>query len=89
MPAALVLTACASTTAPSATDAPVRTVAVPTLPPAPAALLVAPERPAPPVSGRAADILSHAAEFGAYVGRLELQNQGWRDWYRAQGTEGK
>lgn len=59
---------------------------MPTLPPAPAALLVAPDRPPPPVSGSPADLLAHAAEFGAYVGQLEVQTQGWRQWYQRQGA---
>lgn len=88
MLAASALTACASTGAPSATDAPVRTVEMPVMPPAPPALLVSPTRPLPPASGSPADLLSHAAEFGAYVGKLEAQLDGWQRWY-GEGQEGR
>lgn len=82
--AVLALTACASTNAPSATDAPVRTVEMPVMPPVPAVLLTPPVRPMPPASGSAQDLLAHAAEYGAYVGKLETLNQGWLEWWQEQ-----
>ena len=74
--AALALTACASTNAPSV----IETVEVPVMPPVPAALMDTPVRPAPPAAGTPAALLEHAARFGAYVQKLETLNQGWRDW---------
>ena len=75
---ALALTACASTTKPSAT--PIKTVERPVMPPVPAVLWEVPVRPAPPASGSPADLLEHGVRFGAYVKTLELLNQGWREW---------
>ena len=75
---ALGLTACASTAKPSAT--PIKTVEKPVMPPVPAALLDTPLRPEPPESGKPEALLRHAVRFGAYVQKLEVQNQGWRDW---------
>lgn len=75
---ALALTACGSTTAPSATEIKVIEKAV--MPTPPAALMVAPVRPNPPKDGKTATLLEHAAEFGGYVAELENQNQAWRDW---------
>ena len=75
---ALALTACSSTTAPSATEITVVEQAV--MPTPPAALMVAPVRPHPPKDGKTATLLEHAAEFGGYVSELENQNQAWRDW---------
>ena len=80
---ALALTACANTGKPSAT--PIKTVEVPTMPAPPAALLAAPQRPAPPENGTVQKLLQHAAEFGGYVAGLELQNEAWREW--AGGSE--
>ncbi|MCP2041457.1 hypothetical protein L1281_002057 [Neisseria sp. HSC-16F19] len=59
---------------------------MPTLPPVPGGLLLTHTRPAPPLSGSPRNLLEHAAAYGAYVGRLEAQTQGWRDWY--QGAAG-
>ncbi|MFC5920868.1 hypothetical protein ACFPVS_09070 [Neisseria weixii] len=75
---ALVLTACGSTSKPSAT--PIKTIGKPVMPPVPAALLDTPLRPEPPESGKPEDLLHHAVRFGSYVQKLEAQNQGWRDW---------
>lgn len=50
------------------------------MPPVPAALLEIPVRPEPPESGKPEALLRHAVKFGAYVQKLEVQNQGWRDW---------
>ena len=87
---ALALTACGSTTAPSATEIKVIEKAV--MPTPPAALMVAPVRPHPPKDGKTATLLEHAAEFGGYVAELENQNQAWRDWVNSQtavdGSEG-
>ena len=55
------------------------------MPAPPAALMVAPERPAPPENGTVQKLLQHAAEFGGYVAGLELQNEAWREW--AGGSE--
>ena len=77
------LTACANTAKPSAT--PIKTIEVPVMPAPPAALMVAPERPAPPENGTVQKLLQHAAEFGGYVAGLELQNEAWREW--AGGSE--
>ncbi|HEY9931655.1 TPA: hypothetical protein WI689_001983 [Neisseria meningitidis] len=75
---ALAITACSSTTAPSATE--IKVVEKAVLPTPPAALMVAPVRPNPPKDGKTATLLEHAAEFGGYVAELENQNQAWRDW---------
>ncbi|WP_349267462.1 hypothetical protein [Neisseria sp. HMSC073G10] len=87
---ALALTACSSTTAPSATEIKVVEKAVMPIPPA--ALMVAPVRPNAPKDGKTAMLLEHAAEFGGYVAELENQNQAWRDWVNSQaevdGSEG-
>ncbi|WP_371460048.1 hypothetical protein [Neisseria flavescens] len=87
---ALALTACSSTTAPSATEIKIVEKAVMPIPPA--ALMVAPVRPNPPKDGKTATLLEHAAEFGGYVAELENQNQAWRDWVNSQaavdGSEG-
>lgn len=76
------LTACGSTAAPSVT--PIKTVEKPVMPPVPAALMDTPLRPEPPESGKPQDLLRHAVKFGAYVQKLEVQNQGWRDWVSSQ-----
>ncbi|HEZ2467935.1 TPA: hypothetical protein ACFPAV_002177 [Neisseria meningitidis] len=75
---ALAITACSSTTAPSATE--IKVVEKAVLPTPPAALMVAPVRPNPPKDGKTVTLLEHAAEFGGYVAELENQNQAWRDW---------
>lgn len=79
---ALAITACSSTSAPSATEIKVIEKAV--MPTPPAALMVAPVRPHPPKDGKTATLLEHAAEFGGYVAELENQNQAWRDWVNSQ-----
>lgn len=87
---ALAITACSSTSAPSATE--IKIVEKAVMPTPPAALMVAPVRPNPPKDGKTATLLEHAAEFGGYVSELENQNQAWRDWVDSQaavdGTEG-
>ncbi|WP_369524821.1 hypothetical protein [Neisseria blantyrii] len=87
---ALAITACSSTTAPSATE--IKIVEKAVMPTPPAALMVAPVRPNPPKDGKTATLLEHAAEFGGYVAELENQNQAWRDWVNSQaavdGSEG-
>ncbi|HHX2513062.1 TPA: hypothetical protein ACU8BT_002025 [Neisseria subflava] len=87
---ALALTACSSTSAPSATE--IKIVEKAVMPTPPAALMVAPVRPNPPKDGKTATLLEHAAEFGGYVAELENQNAAWRDWVNSQaevdGTEG-
>ncbi|HGF8708787.1 TPA: hypothetical protein ACJCNJ_000173 [Neisseria meningitidis] len=87
---ALAITACSSTSAPSATE--IKVVEKAVLPTPPAALMVAPVRPNPPKDGKTATLLEHAAEFGGYVAELENQNQAWRDWVNSQaavdGSEG-
>ena len=50
------------------------------MPAAPAALMVAPERPTPPENGTVQKLLQHAADFGGYVSELENQNAAWRAW---------
>ena len=79
---ALAITACSSTTAPSATE--IKVVEKAVMPTPPAALMVAPVRPNPPKDGKTATLLEHAAEFGGYVSELENQNQAWRDWVNSQ-----
>lgn len=54
------------------------------MPTPPAALTVAPVRPAPPKDGTVKSLLEHAVEFGAYAAELENQNQAWRDWAGSQ-----
>lgn len=54
------------------------------MPPVPAVLLTPPVRPMPPASGSAQDLLAHAAEYGAYVGKLETLNRGWLEWWQEQ-----
>ncbi|WP_308027264.1 hypothetical protein [Neisseria bergeri] len=87
---ALAITACSSTTAPSATE--IKVVEKAVMPTPPAALMVAPVRPNAPKDGKTATLLEHAAEFGGYVAELENQNQAWRDWVNSQaavdGSEG-
>ncbi|HEZ4669722.1 TPA: hypothetical protein WIW05_001138 [Neisseria meningitidis] len=87
---ALALTACSSTTAPSATE--IKVVEKAVMPTPPAALMVTPVRPNSPKDGKTATLLEHAAEFGGYVAELENQNQAWRDWANSQaavdGSEG-
>ncbi|HEY9981216.1 TPA: hypothetical protein ACFN76_002022 [Neisseria meningitidis] len=87
---ALALTACSSTSAPSATE--IKVVEKAVMPTPPAALMVAPVRPNPPKDGKTVTLLEHAAEFGGYVAELENQNQAWRDWVNSQaavdGSEG-
>lgn len=87
---ALAITACSSTTAPSATE--IKVVEKAVMPTPPAALMVAPARPNPPKDGKTATLLEHAAEFGGYVAELENQNAAWRDWVNSQaavdGSEG-
>ena len=75
---ALAITACSSTTVPSATE--IKIVEKAVMPTPPAALMVAPVRPHPPKDGKTATLLEHAAEFGGYVAELENQNAAWRDW---------
>ncbi|ELL32375.1 hypothetical protein NM63006_1029, partial [Neisseria meningitidis 63006] len=70
---ALAITACSSTSAPSATE--IKVVEKAVMPTPPAALMVAPVRPNPPKDGKTATLLEHAAEFGGYVAELENQNQ--------------
>ena len=79
---ALAITACSSTSAPSATE--IKIVEKAVMPTPPAALMVAPVRPNPPKDGKTATLLEHAAEFGGYVSELENQNQAWRDWVNSQ-----
>ena len=79
---ALALTACSSTSVPSATE--IKVVEKAVMPTPPAALMVAPVRPSPPKDGKTATLLEHAAEFGGYVAELENQNQAWRDWVNSQ-----
>ena len=50
------------------------------MPAPPAALTVAPVRPAPPESGSTRALLEHAVEYGGYVAELENQNTAWREW---------
>lgn len=50
------------------------------MPEPPAALMVAPPRPAPPKNGTVRALLEHAAEYGAYAQTLEIQNAAWREW---------
>ncbi|HEZ2467182.1 TPA: hypothetical protein WHT19_001200 [Neisseria meningitidis] len=87
---ALAITACSSTSAPSATE--IKVVEKAVMPTPPAALMVAPVRPNSPKDGKTATLLEHAAEFGGYVAELENQNQAWRDWVNSQaavdGSEG-
>ncbi|HEZ0779935.1 TPA: hypothetical protein WGQ89_000367 [Neisseria meningitidis] len=87
---ALAITACSSTSAPSATE--IKVVEKAVMPTPPAALMVAPVRPNPPKDGKTVTLLEHAAEFGGYVSELENQNQAWRDWVNSQaavdGSEG-
>ena len=87
---ALAITACSSTTAPSATE--IKVVEKAVMPTPPAALMVAPARPNPPKDGKTATLLEHAAEFGGYVSELENQNAAWREWVNSQaevdGSEG-
>ncbi|CBY90755.1 hypothetical protein [Neisseria meningitidis] len=87
---ALAITACSSTSAPSATE--IKVVEKAVMPTPPAALMVAPVRPNPPKDGKTVTLLEHAAEFGGYVAELENQNQAWRDWVNSQaavdGSEG-
>lgn len=87
---ALAITACSSTTAPSATE--IKVVEKAVMPMPPAALMVAPVRPNPPKDGKTATLLEHATEFGGYVAELENQNQAWREWVNSQaevdGSEG-
>ena len=87
---ALAITACSSTSAPSATE--IKVVEKAVMPTPPAALMVAPVRPHPPKDGKTATLLEHAAEFVGYVSELENQNQAWRDWVNSQvavdGSEG-
>lgn len=78
------LSACNITKNHSATDAPVRVVEKPVLPPVPSALMQKPPRPEPPASGKAADLLAHAADFGAYVRQLEIKLDGWIQWAQEQ-----
>lgn len=75
---ALAITACSSTTAPSATE--IKVVEKAVMPTPPAELMVAPVRPNPPKDGKTATLLEHAAEFGGYVAELENQNTAWREW---------
>lgn len=75
---AWVLTACSTTEKNLAT--PINTVLMPIMPSPPAALMVIPQRPAPPESGDVRTLLIHAADYGAYVSELENQNNAWRSW---------
>ena len=77
--AAWVLTACASTTAPSAT--PIKTVKVAEIPPVSSELLAVHERPERPAGGSPQQLLHHAVAYGAYTQKLELQISGWQQWY--------
>lgn len=77
----MALTACASTAKPSVT-APIKTVAVPEIPPAPFELLAEHERPARPAGGSPEQLLNHAVQYGAYCQKLEAQVSGWQAWYR-------
>ena len=78
--AALALTACASTAKPSAT--PIKTVDIPVMPAAPSELLAIHERPARPAGGSPEQLLNHAAAYGAYCQKLQMQVSGWQAWYR-------
>ncbi|ELL09016.1 UDP-N-acetylmuramoylalanyl-D-glutamyl-2, 6-diaminopimelate--D-alanyl-D-alanine ligase domain protein, partial [Neisseria meningitidis 2004090] len=71
---ALAITACSSTSAPSATE--IKVVEKAVMPTPPAALMVAPVRPNPPKDGKTATLLEHAAEFGGYVAELEKSKSG-------------
>ena len=79
--AALALTACASTAKPSVTM-PIKTVAVPEIPPAPFELLAEHEHPARPAGGSPEQLLNHAVQYGAYCQKLQMQVSGWQAWYR-------
>lgn len=80
----MVLTACNSTTAPSAIPTtPVKTVERAVMPPVPSELLAKHERPERPAGGSPEQLLSHAVRFGAYVQQTEAQVQGWQEWYEA------
>ena len=79
---ALALTACGSTARPSAT--PIKVVERPVLPPVSAELLAEHDKPAAPLSGSPQDLLEHAADYGAWCGRRDLQVQGWQAWYRRE-----
>lgn len=74
----LMLTACKSTTPHLATN--VQTVEMPVMPSPPAALLIAPERPAKLQTGNKAALLNHSVAIGVYIGELENQNAAWRAW---------
>ena len=77
--AVLALTACASTTAPSAT--PIKTITVAEMPPAPYELLAVHERPERPAGGSPQQLLNHAVQYGAYTQKLASQVRGWQEWY--------
>ena len=76
---ALALTACASTTAPSAT--PIKTIRTAEMPSAPHELLAKHERPERPAGGSPQQLLNHAVAYGAYTQKLETQIGGWQTWY--------
>nr|WP_279032023.1 hypothetical protein [Snodgrassella alvi] len=50
------------------------------MPSPPAALLIAPERPAKLQTGNKAALLNHSVAIGVYIGELENQNAAWRVW---------
>ena len=77
--AAWVLTACASTTAPSVT--PIKTIRTAEMPSAPHELLAKHERPERPAGGSPQQLLNHAVAYGAYTQKLETQIGGWQTWY--------
>ncbi|WP_431606471.1 hypothetical protein [Kingella negevensis] len=60
---------------------------MPTMPPIPSTLLVKPTRPAAPISGSPEALLTHAANFGAYVQQLEAQLNSWIKWAQERANE--
>lgn len=52
------------------------------MPGVPGEFLVDYDKPAPPKSGAAKDILNHAISYGSYCRKLEQQNYSWKSWYK-------
>lgn len=75
----MALTACQSTNAPSAT--PIKTIEITQTPQVANELLIQHQRPEPPSDGSPEQLLNHAVSYGTYCQKLEMQVQGWQEWY--------
>ena len=58
------------------------------MPPVPSELLLTHKRPTMPEVGTPEVLLNHAVQYGVWAGKLEMQVQGWQDWYQQKEANG-